>query len=175
MIAAGVLTEADAVELIEGEIIPKMSRNPPHDSVLDNLEDLIRALLPAGWRLRGQKAVTLITGEPEPDLAVVLAPAFRYSDHHPEPSEIALVCEVADTSLAIDRKIKLRAYARAGIAVYWIFNIDDRLVEVYTDPVSPPNADPHYQTRTDYLPGQDVPLVVAGTPLGVIPVDGVFP
>jgi Uma2 family endonuclease len=66
-------------------------------------------------------------------------------------------------------------YARVGIPVYWIVNLEDRQVEVYTDPVVPPNADPHYRTRTDYRPGQDVPLVVAGTQFGVIPVDAILP
>lgn len=175
MIAAGIVTADEGVELIEGEIIPKMSRNPPHDSTLDKLEDLIRALLPSGWRLRGQKAITLATGEPEPDVAVVLGPASRYDAHHPGPDEVALVAEVADTSLAIDRDIKLRAYARAGISLYWIVNLEDRQIEVYADPISPRNADPRYRTRTDYKPGQDVPLVVAGTQVGVVPVDAVLP
>ena len=118
-----------------------MSRNPPHDSTLDRLEDLIRALLPAGWRLRGQKGVALATGQPEPDVAVVLGPAARYDDHHPGPGEIALVAEVSETTLPVDRGPKMRAYSRAGIPVYWIVNLVDRQVEVYTDPVTPPGGE----------------------------------
>jgi Uma2 family endonuclease len=86
-----------------------------------------------------------------------------------------MVGEVADTSLPTDRTIKLRAYARAGIPIYWVVNLVDRQVEVYTDPFTPPTGDPHYRTRTDYGPGQSVPLVVAGATVGSIPVDAVLP
>lgn len=177
MIAENILNETDDLELIEGLLVPKMTREPPHDATLDRLEDQIRGLLPGGcgWRLRGQKAITLSDSEPEPDVAVVVAPAHRYYDHHPEPSEIALIAEVSESSLQLDRTAKLRTYAKNGIAVYWIVNLEDGQVEVYTDPVSPPNADPRYRTRTDYRPGQDVPLVVAGTQFGAIPVDAILP
>jgi hypothetical protein len=159
MIAAGILTEDDGVELIEGEIVPKMARNPPHDSTLDKLED--------------QKAITLATGEPEPDVAVVLNPAGRYDDHHPNPGEIAMVAEVADRSITIDQSIKLRAYARAKLPIYWIVNLVDRRVEVYTQPRGGKN--PTYRSRTDYAPGESVPVIIAGTPVGSVPVDAILP
>ena len=86
MIDAKIITEEDRVEFIEGVLVPKMTRKPPHDSCLDRLEDALRALLPARWRVRSQKAITLTDGEPEPDVAVVLGPASRYDDHHPGPA-----------------------------------------------------------------------------------------
>lgn len=175
MIDLNILSDDDRVELIEGLLVRKMTRKPPHDSTLDRLEDAIRAFIPAGWRLRSQKAVTLTDGEPEPDVAVVIGPVSRYDDHHPGPDEIAVVAEVADTSVGTDRGRKLRSYARAGIPVYWIVNLVDRQVEVYTDPVSPPGIDPHYRTIAMYVPGQGVPLTIAGAPVGVVPVDAVLP
>lgn len=175
MIDAKIIAEEDRVELIEGVLVPKLTRKPPHDSTLDCLEDALRALLPAQWRVRAQKAITLSNGEPEPDVAVVLGPARRYDDHHPTPEEVALVAEVADTSLDTDRGRKLVTYARAGIAVYWVVNLIDRRIEVYTDPATPRRRKPEYRTRTDYLPGQDVPVVVSGAETGAIPVNAILP
>jgi Uma2 family endonuclease len=75
-------------------------------------------------------------GEPEPDLAIVMGPAGRYDASHPTPADIAAVVEVADTTLQYDRTLKLRAYAQAGIAVYWLLNLEDRQVEVFTNPTA---------------------------------------
>src|SRR5262245_42382805 len=72
-------------ELLDGWITPKMPRNPPHDSVLDQIEEVLDGLLPAGWRIRGQSAVTLSTSEPEPDIVVVPGMASRYYHSHPGP------------------------------------------------------------------------------------------
>src|SRR5438093_733530 len=85
MIQAAVLTEDDPVELLEGWIVPKMPRNTPHDVCLDKSQDALRAVLPAGWRLRVQSAITTPDSEPEPDLAVVPGTPERYLAHHPFP------------------------------------------------------------------------------------------
>lgn len=175
LVAGGIVTEEDAFALTEQGGEAKMPRSPGHDSAIERTDDALRPLLPAGWRLRIQCAVRLSGGEPEPDLAVVQGPVGRYDRQHPQPAEIATIVEVSDTSLAYDRTLKLRGYARSGIPVYWVVNLEDRQVEVYADPVSPPGADPHYQTRTDYRPGQQVPVTIAGTPVGQIAVDALLP
>jgi Uma2 family endonuclease len=87
-------------------------------------------------------AITTSDSEPEPDIAIVLGPLERYIDHHPHPSEIALVVEVAETSLIRDRR-KARMYARAGIPHYWIVNLRDRCVEIYSQP-EPTRAEPTF-------------------------------
>src|SRR5437762_1378211 len=102
MMETGVLTEHDRVELLEGRIVPKMPHNPPHDTAVDLTQTTITAILPAGWRVRVQSAVTLADSEPEPDVAVVRGPARRYAHCHPRPKDIALIIEVADTSLRED-------------------------------------------------------------------------
>jgi Uma2 family endonuclease len=86
-----------------------------------------------------------------------------------------LIAEVSDTSVALDRGRKLRTYARHGIAVYWIVNLIERQVEVYTEPLNPRRGAPVYQTRTDYRPGQKVPVHVAGVVIGSIAVNAVLP
>lgn len=138
----GVLTEDDRVELIEGLVVPKMNRSPLHDVSLSMLGKLVAHVLPPKWDTRIQMAITTADSEPEPDIAIVLAPLSRYLDHHPYPADVALVVEVAETSLARDRR-KARMYARAGIPQYWIVNLRDDRVEVHTLPQASA-AEPFY-------------------------------
>ncbi len=173
MSAAGIVTTDDAFTLAEEGAIPDMPRSPAHDSAIDRTDDRIRPHLPAGWRLRIQSAVRLLGGEPEPDLAVVMGPAGRYDAHHPTPSEIAMVVEVADSTLQYDRTLKLRAYAQSGVAVYWIINLEDRQVEVFTSPAAGPT--PAYAATVVFTPGQQVPLVVAGQQVALIAVADILP
>ena len=162
MLEAGVLTENDPVELLEGWIATKMPHNPNHDATIDQAGEVLRERLPPGWRLRTQSAITTDDSEPEPDLAIVHGPPGRYATRHPGPEDIALLVEVADSSLAHDRDVKGRLYARAGIAAYWIINLVDMQVEVYTSP-SGKTSHPGYQQRATYLTGMGVPLSIAGT------------
>ena len=88
----------------------------------------------------------------------------------PGPADVALLVEVAESSLGMDRGEKLRAYARAGIPVYWIVNLVDRQVEVYTDPVND-----RYAGRQDYRPGQAIPVLIDGQAVGDLAVDQLLP
>lgn len=141
-----ILTEDDAVELLEGWIVPKMVRNPRHDNAVELCDEALRAVVPAAWRVRVQSAIQTSDSQPEPDLAVVRGSARARTGRHPRPDDLALVVEVADTSLDRDRGEKARIYARALIAVYWIVNLVDRQIEVYGDP-SGPTAEPCYRRR----------------------------
>ncbi len=138
LIDIGLLNGDDAVELLDGYLVLKMPHNPPHDSGIQALMELFRAALPAGWALRVQSAVTLAESEPEPDAAVVRGSWKDYRKDHPRPKDIALVVEVADSSVDRDRKGKGPIYAAAGIPVYWIVNIPEARVEVYSDPQAGP-------------------------------------
>src|SRR5207244_13321222 len=75
MIQNGVFADDDRFELLEGWIVAKMSKNPPHEVAVDKSHEAIRSCLPAGWRVRSQSAITTNDSEPEPDLAVVRGPA----------------------------------------------------------------------------------------------------
>jgi Uma2 family endonuclease len=172
MIQAGVLREGERAELLEGWIVAKMTRNPPHDFALSRLDRLLRRLSD-DWVVRAQCALTLRLSEPEPDVAVVRGPDDRYRTRHPGPQDTALVIEVADASLDEDRGIKLRAYARARIGLYWIVNLPDARVEVYTDPRGGRN--PGYRQRQDYGAGDSIPLVLGGQDFGAIPVSELLP
>lgn len=161
MIEASVLTDDDAVELLEGWVVFKMTRNPPHDVAVALASKLLVRLLPDGWHVRPQAAVATGDSVPEPDLAVVRGDERLYRTRHPAPADTVVVIEVSDTSLNRDRVEKARIYARAGISTYWIINVIDGRVEVFTGP-SGPDAAPSYRTRVDYAAGQSVPLEVGG-------------
>lgn len=174
MIQAGILGEDDAVELLEGWIVPKMPRNPRHDAVISFIADVLPPRLPKGLFCRGQSAITTTTSEPEPDTAVIRGTQRDYVGRHPGPADMAMVIEVADSSLLRDRSLKGRIYAAASVPVYWIINLVDNLVEVYTDPTGP-DAAPVYRMRKDYRIGDMVPFVIDGHDLGSIPAQELLP
>lgn len=169
----GVLGENDRVELLEGWIVPKMSLNPPHSVCVQLVDAAVRKQLPTSWCLRIQDAVTTGDSEPEPDVAVVRGAIRDYSDRHPEPADVGLLVEVADTSLTRDR-YKCRLYGRASLPVYWIVNIVDYRVEIYTEPTGP-DSEPGYRRRDDYGPDDQVPLLLDGKEIARIPVRDLLP
>src|SRR5262249_13642314 len=116
--------------------------------------------LPVDTSVRIQCAITLTDSEPEPDVAVAEGEQRRYADRHPRARDLHLLCEVADSSLALDRTHKLRVYARARIPVYWIVNLQDNVIEVYTQPRG--GRTPTYLHRQDYSPDQDIPVIIGG-------------
>jgi Uma2 family endonuclease len=174
LIQDGIITEDNDVELLEGLVVPKMGRNPPHETAIDLANERLRMLLPKGWRIRIQCAITTADSEPEPDLAFVRGEARDYLTRHPGPSDMALVVEVADATLTRDRVDKARLYARAGIVCYWIVNLVDRQLEVYTDPTGP-GPEPHFRQSNDFLPNDEIRLVIDGKEIGRIPVADFLP
>jgi Uma2 family endonuclease len=174
MIDNGILTEDDPVELIEGWIRYKMPGDPLHASRNEVTRHALERILTGDWIVRARCAITLSDSEPEPDLVVVCGPPKRYYDHHPGPREIGIVIEVANTTLQLDRTEKERIYARAGLPHYWIVNLVDGQVECYSDP-SGPGASPAYRQRTDYRPGDAIPLVLGGQTVGSVPARDILP
>ncbi|WP_353260069.1 Uma2 family endonuclease, partial [Prochlorothrix hollandica] len=136
MVRSQILTEADALEFLDGFLIPKMIKNPPHRLSTGLLQDVLLAWLPPGFHLNVQEPMTLVTSEPEPDLAVVRGQRRDYRDRHPGGAEVLLVVEVADATLARDRGLKQRLYSAAAIPHYWILNLVDRQLECYSNPQS---------------------------------------
>jgi hypothetical protein len=169
----GVLTENDRVELIHGWIVPKMTIDPPHNYAVTALMESLQALQVPNTTIRVRQPITTTDSEPEPDVALVVGSRADYKARNPKPSECILVAEVADSSLQEDQTTKLELYARAKVAVYWIVNLIDRRVEVYTEPRGGKN--PVYKKHVDYGPEDAVPVVIAGKELGRIPVKELLP
>jgi Uma2 family endonuclease len=125
--------EGEPLELIGGQLIVAEPKGSPHAAAVGMAGDALRAALAPGWTVRLQDPLALDDESvPEPDVAVVRG---RHADYrHAHPARAALIVEVAESSLAFDRTQKGSLYARAGIADYWIVNLEDRIVEVYRDP-----------------------------------------
>ena len=134
MIRAGILTTDDPVELLEGWLVYKMPHTLLNCVATRLARTALERLLPIGWYVDTQAPITLEDSEPEPDVAIIRCEPRLYTNRHPGPADLALVVEVADATLLRDRGAKKRIYAHAGIAVYWIINLSERLCEVYTDP-----------------------------------------
>lgn len=174
MAEAGVFANDERVELLEGLLVRKMTKNPPHVTALKRLRKLLSALLAENWHIATQDPISLDTSEPEPDLTVVRGTEDDYSERHPRPSDCGLVVEVTDATLRTDRIDKKLLYARNGIIEYWIVNLIEDQIELYTEPTGAA-AVPDYGARTDYKRGEAVPLHLDGGEIGTISVADVLP
>ena len=173
MIQAGILTEDDPVELLEGWLITKMPKNPRHRVVTQVTREVLAQMLPSGWYVDAQEPITTADSEPEPDIVVVRGERRQYLDHHPGPLDLGLVIEVADSSLHRDRSFKKRLYAAAAIIEYWIINLTDNRIEVYTKPSGSGEQADYRQSHT-YTLSDTVPVVLRGREVGHLAVQAVL-
>ena len=150
MIASGILTENDPVELIRGEIVQKMPIGDEHFACVIGLNRLFQRRLGDAATVSVQNPIRLADSEPEPDVTLLAPRDDDYASGKPRPSDIFLVVEVADTTLDYDREVKLRLYAENGIGEYWIVNLADRSLEVYRQP----RPDGTYREARTLRPGE---------------------
>jgi Uma2 family endonuclease len=174
MIETGILTPDDKVELLENYVVLKMPRNPLHDSTIQRILRPLLKLLPSGWDVRVQSAIALSDSQPEPDFAIVRGSYLDYGKRHPSPKDIGLIIEVADASLLRDQRDKTRIYSRASIPVYWIVNLVDSRIEVYSQPTGPV-AVPAYQSFQTYQAGDSLSLVLDGRMAASVAVADMLP
>ena len=176
MIDAGVFPEGAHVELLGGLLVDQMTKNPPHDFAVTRLDSRLRAmLLPAAWHVREEKATMLgRRWRPEPDLAVVRGSDDLYRNRFPRAADVGLLIEVSDTSYAADRGAKWRRYAAVGIPVYWIVNLDKRVVEVYGSPAGRGKL-AKYRDVATFGKDDEVPVVIDGREVGRIVVKDILP
>ncbi len=170
MIDAGILPSGSAVELVEGVLLQKMSKIAPHRITTRTTRRALEAVVPAGWFVDEQEPITLADSEPEPDVMVARGDSSDYPDRHPGAADVALVVEIADTTIARDRGVKTRMYARAGIAVYWIVDLNTGRVEVRTDP----HGD-SYRSLTLLSRSDSISVTIDGMEVGTIPVSRILP
>jgi Uma2 family endonuclease len=138
----------ERIELLEGALVAMSPIGAPHNFVVQKLNRLLVLALDGRAAVRCQSSFAALEfSEPEPDFAVV--PLGDYDSDH--PSEAFLIIEVAESSLAMDRGKKLRLYASCNIPEYWIVNLPERCIEVYSSPS--PGAYGHVQR---YEHGQSI-------------------
>jgi Uma2 family endonuclease len=174
MTRAGILTEDDPVELLDGWLVTKIVKNPPHRIATRRVRQALERVAGCGWYVDSQEPITLATSEPEPDAVVVRGTSDDYADRHPGPREVALVVEVSGDTLSRDQTFKKRVYAEAGIPIYWIVNLVEGKLEVYTAPTgAASNADYHH--RRDYARCEEVPLVLDGREIARLAIGDLLP
>jgi len=175
MIEAGVFPPKNRIFLWNGRLVEKMTKNPPHVYSQNQIVEFFRTLTPQGWFVEQDQPVTLgDKSVPEPDLKVVRGNREDFRKKRPLASDISLVAEVSDTSLPLDTRRVLENYARANIPVYWVVNIPDARIEVYSDPTGPDRW-PAYRSRRDYGPDAEVPVILDGREVGKVAVKDVLP
>ena len=131
----GIFNPEERLELIEGNIIKISAKGTLHAAATRRTASLLHNLVGNQAAVYNKSPIALDdNSEPEPDIAVVRIDPFEYATHHPTPSEVYLIIEVADSSLTFDREIKAKIYARSGIADYWVLNVGDRQLHVFRKP-----------------------------------------
>jgi Uma2 family endonuclease len=163
MARAGILTEDDRVELLDGEVVVMTPIGSRHAVCVDRVTRLFFLRFDGRAAVRVQNPVRLSgNSEPQPDVALLELPLERYAAAHPSPPDVLLVVEVADTSLERDRALKLPLYARAGISDIWIVNLEEGEIEIYRTPSSAGYAEVQRLRE-----GTVTPLAFPGEAIGV--------
>jgi Uma2 family endonuclease len=173
MIEAGIIGEHDRVELIEGRLVPKIGRKRPHIQAGKRSFRALSSIMAAGWHVAKEDPIVVSDlSKPEPDLSVVRGDVDDYGDRDVSASDLALVVEIAQWSLTDDRTVMARIYAASGIPVYWIINLGDHLIEVYSHP---DQYSGRYTSHVDYRLGENVPVVIEGREIARIAVADLLP
>jgi Uma2 family endonuclease len=174
ILRVGILREGEPVELLGGLICKKMPKTPQHMAAKSLTLNALSGLAPAGWHAVSEDAV-LISGydEPEPDVILRRGELRDYDHRKATSDDIALLVEVAVSSIETDRGEKRRAYAAAGIPIYWIVNLNTRCVEVYSSPSAGDDAGyAHCEIRTVV---DQLEVVIDGRTVGQIAVVSILP
>jgi Uma2 family endonuclease len=171
MVEAGILGKRDRVELIEGILVAKMGRNRPHIVSGKSAFSTLAGAVPPGWHVAKEDPLVISDlSKPEPDLAVVRGVARDYIQRDVTAADVALVVEIAESTLLADQHEMRPRYASSNIPIYWIINLIARQLEVYSDPQGG-----EYRTAQVFAPEQDVPLIIDGAEIGRIRVADLLP
>jgi Uma2 family endonuclease len=159
----GLLGEDPRCELIEGVIVAKMSKNPPHILSSDLIDALFHRILPAGFFVSMANPLTLAErdSEPEPDAQVFRGSPRDYKGRRRTQRDSALVIEISDSTYRIDRYRKWVTYAAVGVPFYWIVDVKRNRLEVHSAPKG--LGDEACYSRTEIFgPDDEVALILDG-------------
>jgi Uma2 family endonuclease len=169
---AGIFGPEPRVELLEGVIVEKMTKKPPHVLATDLLDEFLHELLPrgSGYCVSMGNPVTMENrdSEPEPDAMVLRGKLRDYGGRRRTPADAALIAEVSHTSYNYDRYDKWVTYAGSLVPVYWILDLNTRRLEAHTEPTGQGEAATYARTQF-YGPDDEVPLVLDGREIARFP------
>ncbi|MGD1909291.1 MAG: Uma2 family endonuclease [Rivularia sp. (in: cyanobacteria)] len=152
MAESGILNEDDRVELIRGEIIEMAAIGLKHAACVNRLSNFL------AWKL-GNRVITSVqnpvglddSSEPQPDVVLLKPREDFYASAHPQPKDVFLIIEVADTTIRYDREVKIPLYAEEGVVEVWLVDINEECVEVYREP-----ANGSYQKVDKFAKGESL-------------------
>ncbi|WP_233258222.1 Uma2 family endonuclease [[Phormidium] sp. ETS-05] len=149
----GIFAPSDRLELIQGEIIEMSPIGSRHAAWVDRLNQLFNRRLPESTIVRVQNPISLgdNQSEPQPDITILAPRSDFYLNAHPQPQDILLLVEVADTSADYDREVKIPLYAAAGITEVWLLDLGAEIWEVYRQPTAA-----GYQEMQQLPPGSSI-------------------
>jgi Uma2 family endonuclease len=134
LIEMGMFQAGERLELLAGNLVVREPQGDPHTLAVELVNEALRTAFGREWRVRVQLPIALDQeSEPEPDISV--APGRARDRREAKPSRLALIVEIAESSLALDREYKGSLYAKARVPDYWIVNLLDRVLEVLRDPM----------------------------------------
>jgi Uma2 family endonuclease len=173
MIDAGILSEDAPVELLQGLLVQKMSKKPPHVIATELLTGMLHRVVPAGWYVSIGNPVTIEAedSEPEPDVKIVRGTPRDYHMDNPSAGDVALIIEVSATSYATDRQTKWFTYAASGVPVYWILDLNRGVLEVHTDPA----PEGWYRTSRTLGPDDEATIELDAKEVARFPVREILP
>jgi len=135
MAEVGIIPHDAQVELINGKICHMSPVKSFHSSVTDQLFDMLAFELRRKAIIKSQNPIKISADSaPQPDLVVAKYYKHWYRKRHPEPEDIHLIIEVAQSSIQYDTREKLQMYALAGIPEYWVIDLNDYKIHVYRQP-----------------------------------------
>lgn len=161
------------VQLIGNEVVEMPAQGNKHGATIIRVWRLLDRMFQSGYWVRNQLTLNLAPhGVPDPDIAVVIGDEDNPADQN--PTTALLIVEISDSRLQYDRTTKASMYAAAGIADYWIVNMQDRQLEIRRDPQ--PDATQEfgygYASLVTLKPGADaIPLAMLS---GIVPVGRLF-
>ena len=166
---AGILSEDDRVELIEGEIVQMAAIGTRHATCVRRLIRQFRQLPEESAILDVQNPIQLTERtEPQPDVVLLQFRLDYYETAHPMPSEVLLLVEVSDSTIDFDRDVKVPNYARSDIQEVWLWDLEVNCLEVYRQPTAngytsmqkfergemvSPLAFPEFEVSVDFILG----------------------
>ena len=173
LIDAGFFANDESYELLEGLLVHKMGKNRRHTLVTQRLREFLEGRV-AGYYVDAQEPVATSDSEPEPDVSVIRGKREDYLDQQPPAENVAFVAEISWRTLGRDRGLKKRIYARAGIPVYWIINLMDEQIEVYSRPTGAIET-PNYDQCQILKSGDELPVIIDGREVGRLAVKDLLP
>jgi Uma2 family endonuclease len=159
MLEAGILSAEERVELIHGEVLEMTPIGNQHAACLRRLLRLLASALGPDVMLDAQNPIHLPEerSAPQPDLALLRSREDGYASRPPAAGDVLLLVEVADSSLAYDRDVKVPLYARCGIPEVWLVDLAGRSIVVYRRPGQESYGEVQTRRQGDLLAPQALP------------------